>query len=146
MLKTLGPYAHRDPNLLYRILRIVKCGLGISSVSSLESDPKVADLPDNDLYYDAMTLLNEVIFPSLSLMTSNCCLAEEIWSLLRHMPYEHRYRLYDSWKNDTMDTQPLLIRAKGTAMESVKRIIKKMAKENVKHTGRQLGKLSHSTP
>merc|ERR1719468_911185 len=146
MLKALGPYTHRDPTLLYRILRILKSGLGVSSQSSLESDPKMTDLHSNDVYYDAMTLLHEVIFPSLSLMTSNCCIAEEVWSLLRHVPYEHRYRLYDSWKNETMDTQPLLIRAKATALESVKRIIKKMAKENVKHTGRQLGKLSHSTP
>lgn len=44
------------------LFRIVKCGLGIPSVSSLESDPKVADLPSNDLYYDAMTLLNEVCY------------------------------------------------------------------------------------
>ena len=43
----------------------MKCGLGIPSVSSLESDPKVGDLPSNDLYYDAMTLLNEVCYYAL---------------------------------------------------------------------------------
>ncbi len=34
----------------------------MSSLSSLESDPKMTDLHNNDLYYDAMTLLNEVKF------------------------------------------------------------------------------------
>ena len=47
------------------LFRIVKCGLGIPSVSSLESDPKVGDLPSNDLYYDAMTLLNEVCYATM---------------------------------------------------------------------------------
>ena len=32
----------------------------MSSLSSLESDPKMTDLHNNGLYYDAMTLLNEV--------------------------------------------------------------------------------------
>ena len=41
---------------------------------------------------------------------------------------------------------PVLIRAKAKTFESIKRIMKMMSKENVKHTGRQLGKLSHSSP
>ena len=32
-----------------------------------------------------------------------CCLAEEIWLVLRVYPYQHRYRLYASWKKDSME-------------------------------------------
>ena len=55
------------------------------------------------LYFEALTLFEEVILPSLSLLASNCCLAEEIWLVLRVYPYQHRYRLYASWKKDSME-------------------------------------------
>ena len=55
------------------------------------------------LYFEALTLFEEVILPSLSLLSSNCCLAEEIWQVLQVYPYQHRYRLYASWKEDSME-------------------------------------------
>jgi len=147
MLKTLGCYASIDPTLLYRILRLFKSGLGIPIAT--DQDMKVGNVKDlhtKDLYYEALTILDEVILPSLSLLKSNCCLAEEVWSLVRYMPYEHRYRLYDGWKNEALEAQPVLIKTKATCLKTVKRIIMQMAKENVKQTGRKLGKISHATP
>ena len=55
------------------------------------------------LYFEALTLFEEVILHSLSLLSSNCCLAEEIWQVLQVYPYQHRYRLYASWKEDSME-------------------------------------------
>ena len=49
-----------------------------------------ADPAKHELYYDALTLMDEVLLPSLSLSESNCCLAEEIWTVLRVYPYHHR--------------------------------------------------------
>ena len=47
--------------------------------------------PDKSvLYYDALTLMDEVFLPALALSESNCCLAEEIWTVLRAYPYHHR--------------------------------------------------------
>jgi len=146
MLLTLGPYAFRDPTLIFKTIRIFKSALGIRRTDTYEVETKPKDYTDKEYYFDLFTLLEEVFLPSLSLLNSNCCLAEEIWSLIRNFPYQHRYRLYDSWKGETMATQPILIRTKGNTFDNIKRIMKKMSKENVKHTGRQLGKLSHSSP
>lgn len=41
------------------------------------SDP--VDPSTTVIYYDILTLMDEVFLPSLSLSESNCCLAEEIW-------------------------------------------------------------------
>ena len=35
--------------------------------------------------------MDEVLLPALSLAECNCCLAEEIWTVLRVYPYHHRY-------------------------------------------------------
>jgi len=37
-----------------------------------------------------LTVYDEVILPSLSLMPSNCCLSEEVWGFIRLLKYEHR--------------------------------------------------------
>merc|ERR1719508_197435 len=93
-----------------------------------------------------LTLMDEVFLPSLSLLSSNCCLAEEIWSVLRHFPYEQRYRLYEQWKGDNTTAHPVLLRSKAAVLKSIKKLMQRVSKENVKPTGRQLGKLSHSSP
>jgi hypothetical protein len=97
------------------------------------------------LYYDALTLMDEVFLPSLSLTDSNCCLAEEIWSLLRYFPYHYRYRLYGQWKSDTYGLHPQLLKRKATMQKNIKRIMQRISKENVKPTSRQLAKLTHSS-
>ena len=150
MLLALGPHASQDPVLLYKMLRICKTGLGIKEGHKYdinESNHEVvsADL-NSKLYYLSLTLMDEVFLPALSLLTSNCCLAEEIWSLLKHFPYEQRYRLYDQWKGDTIAAHPILLRYKATVLKSIKKLMQRVSKENVKPTGRQLGKLSHSSP
>ena len=101
MLLALGPHASQDPVLLYKMLRICRTGLGIRDTGArYEADTAggevVAADTDSALYYLTLTLMDEVFLPSLSLLTSNCCLAEEIWSVLRHFPYEQvcYYHLY----------------------------------------------------
>ena len=170
MLLALGPHASQDPVLLYKMLRICRTGLGIRDTGArYEADTAggevVAADTDSALYYLTLTLMDEVFLPSLSLLTSNCCLAEEIWSVLRHFPYEQvcyyhlydyivyirsivlqRYRLYDQWKGDTISAHPVLLRYKATVLKAIKKLMQRVSKENVKPTGRQLGKLSHSSP
>jgi len=45
---------------------------------------------ENSLYYDVITLLDEVILPSLSYMDCNCCVAEEVWNIIKLYPYQCR--------------------------------------------------------
>ena len=99
MLRLLGPFAHRDPVLIIKTIRLLKMMLGIRATVTYDSEVlRKEDLSQNAYYYDVFTMLDEVFLPSLALTPANCCLAEEIWSLIRHFPYEHRYRLYDGWK------------------------------------------------
>merc|ERR1719336_2010877 len=112
-----------------------------------DSEALTKPLPSSSpLYGETLTLMEEVFLPSLSLLTSNCCLAEEIWSVLRHFPYDQRYRMSDKWKGDTISAHPVLLRYKATVLKAIKRLMQRISKDNVKPSGRQLGKLSHSSP
>ena len=138
MLLTLGPYAHDDGVLLYKVLKMLKMSLVKEDTNKIDET--------SALYDDALTLMDEVFLPSLSMSESNCCLAEEIWSLLRYFPYDRRYRLYGEWKTETFSAHPVLLKKKATLQKQAKRMMQRISKENVKQTSRQLGKLTHSAP
>ncbi|CAB4067489.1 THOC2 [Lepeophtheirus salmonis] len=125
MLLALGPHAYTDPILLYKALRIIKFSLGISVEENGRHLMKNSDPKSSVLYYDALTIMDEVFLPSLSLMDCNCGLAEEIWTVLKVYPYHFRYP---------------------NIQKSIKRIMQRLSKENVKPVSRQLGKLTHSSP
>merc|ERR1712142_741276 len=90
--------------------------------------------------------IDEVMLPSLALLPCNCCVSDELWQLLKSLPYTFRYRLYGQWKNDSYNSHARLIRAKADCLERGKYIMKRLTKESVKPSGRHLGKLSHSNP
>ena len=145
MLLTLGPHGHDDGILLYSVIRIIKTSLGLP-LRGDSSSPSNAELTASPLYYDALTLMDEVFLPSLSLTDGNCGLAEEIWSVLRVYPYHCRYRLYGQWKSDAFANHPRLLRKKSSLQKNIKRIMQRISKENVKPTSRHLGKLTHGAP
>ena len=100
-----------------------------------------------ELFYDNIyTIINEVLFPSLSMMNMNPCIAIELWNLIKNFPYEMRYSLYSSWRTKTYALFPQLIRVKADCEEKIKYLLKRLTKENVKIQGRQIGKLSHNNP
>uniref|UniRef100_A0A8C6M6R7 THO complex subunit 2 n=1 Tax=Nothobranchius furzeri TaxID=105023 RepID=A0A8C6M6R7_NOTFU len=52
----------------------------------------------------------------------------------------------NNWKNETYSGHPLLVKVKAQTVDRAKYIMKRLTKENVKQSGRQIGKLSHSNP
>jgi THO complex subunit 2 len=72
--------------------------------------------------------------------------AEEVWNVLKKLPFEDRHRLYAVWKNGTFQRHSLLIRRKVDCVKRIEDLMKRVSKDNVKPTGRVLGKLSHSCP
>nr|XP_037284733.1 THO complex subunit 2-like [Rhipicephalus microplus] len=134
MLMALGPLMHIDPVLIVKIVRLGRAFLHQKG----SANP--------DLRFDLLTLLGETLLPSLSLLECNCCVADEIWSLVKLYPYQQRYLLYHHWKNTAYKSHPLLIRVKADSLKKIKYIMKRLSKENVKPSGRQIGKLSHSNP
>lgn len=146
MLHALGPSLHYDPVLLQKIIRLMRVilenelNVDASTPAPSQSDEK------NTLYYDIVSLLDSCILPSLSYMESNCCVAEEIWSVVKLYPYNIRYALYNGWKNESYLIHPKLIRLRGDAEQDIKALMKRVSKENVKPVGRRIGKLTHSSP
>lgn len=139
----LGPSLYMDPILLYKFVRLMHAILSEMQVSP-------SNLPNAQteeiLYYDCLSLLDASILPALSYMDCNCCVAEEIWSVIKFFPYHYRYSLYSRWKNETYLIHPKLIRRRGTAQKQIKALMKRVSKENVKPVGRSIGKLSHCSP
>lgn len=130
MIVTIGPYLYRDTLLIAKIIRICR-----TILSSSQSDI---------IRYEVPTILDEAVLPAMSLVESNCALSEELWLLLKLFPYQQRYKLYTNWKAEPSNT--LMIKTRAITMKRIKYIMKRLSKENVKLSGRQIGKLSHSNP
>lgn len=139
----LGPALHHDPILMYKLIRIMNSMLTDMNVDATNG-PKTEN--DQQLYYNCISIIDASILPALSYMDCNCCVAEEIWSIIKMFPYHHRYSLYARWKNDTYLIHPKLIRRRGDTQKKIKALIKRVSKENVKPVGRSIGKLSHCSP
>uniref|UniRef100_A0A183SXM5 THO complex subunit 2 n=1 Tax=Schistocephalus solidus TaxID=70667 RepID=A0A183SXM5_SCHSO len=133
----LGPFLSHDVVLIVKLCRL--CVPYVSALASRKASP--------DAVYQAIfNMLDESILPALNMVPANCCLAEDVWRLLRHLPYDHRYRLYGQWKHLSCQGEPVLLRKRTLILLRTKAIMKRLSKENVKQLGRHLGKLSHSNP
>uniref|UniRef100_A0A1B6BZM5 THO complex subunit 2 n=4 Tax=Clastoptera arizonana TaxID=38151 RepID=A0A1B6BZM5_9HEMI len=141
MLFELGPSLHYDLVLVSKVIRLLKTNITKAKVEAHTPPPSV-----DTLYYDGISLLDDVILPTLSFLDNNCCVAEEIWSLLKLYPYQCRYCLYSRWKNETYLPHAKLVRRRGEAQKKIKDIMKKISYENVKPTSRSIGKLTHYSP
>uniref|UniRef100_A0A182PCL3 THO complex subunit 2 n=1 Tax=Anopheles epiroticus TaxID=199890 RepID=A0A182PCL3_9DIPT len=153
MFIALGPSLHYDSVLLYKLLRLMHVILTEMIVDPPNPpNPPSPSTPGGtlteleQLYYSILTLLDTSVLPSLAYMDCNCCVAEEIWSIVKLYPYQYRYSLYARWKNDTYQLQPQLIYRRGTAQKQIKALMKRVSKENSKPVGRLIGKLSHCSP
>nr|CAD7573602.1 unnamed protein product [Timema californicum] len=141
MMVALGTSMHYDPVLMYKVLRLTHASLTQNCSESQTPTPT-----DNNLYYEIITVMDDVILPSLSFMESNCCIAEQVWNILQLYPYNHRYCLYSRWKNDTYQNNAKLLRKRGDALKKMKSLMKRVSKENIKPVGRSIGKLTHASP
>ncbi|XP_043560804.1 THO complex subunit 2 isoform X1 [Chiloscyllium plagiosum] len=143
MLCYLGPHLWHDPILFAKVVRIGKAFMKEHSSDGSKPDDKEKM---DSLVSCFLSITDQVLLPSLTLMDSNACMSEELWGMLKTFPYQYRYRLYGQWKNDTYSSHPLLVKVKAQTIDRAKYIMKRLTKENVKPSGRQIGKLSHSNP
>ena len=61
------------------------------------------------------------------------------------LPYEARYRLYGKWEKDD-ERIPVVLAACLTAKLDTRRILKRLAKENLKRLDRMVAKLADANP
>ncbi|KAM8835686.1 THO complex subunit 2 isoform 1-T1 [Synchiropus picturatus] len=141
MLCYLGPHLAHDPILFAKIVR-----LGKSFMKEYQSETVTDKDKMETLLSCFLCIADQVLLPSLCLMDCNACMSEELWGLFKLFPYQHRYRLYGQWKNETYACHPQLVKIKAHTVERAKYIMRRLTKENVKQSGRQIGKLSHSNP
>lgn len=134
MVLALGLHLHIDPILMAKIIRLSRHWMLLKTNS-----------PDFGMAAIS-NVIEQSLLPSLSLLECNCCVAEELWSLLKLFSYQVRYTFYHQWKTTVNATHPLLIKVKADTLKRLKYIMKRLSKENVKPSGRQIGKLSHSNP
>ncbi|XP_053129747.1 THO complex subunit 2 isoform X2 [Hemicordylus capensis] len=143
MLCSLGPHLSHNPILFAKVVRLGKAFMKeYQSDGSKQEDKEKMEV----LFSCLLSITDQVLLPSLSLMDCNACMSEELWGMFKTFPYQHRYRLYGQWKNETYNSHPLLVKVKAQSIDRAKYIMKRLTKENVKPSGRQIGKLSHSNP
>lgn len=89
--------------------------------------------------------MGSCLLPSLQLIPGNPAVGQGIWEVLSLLPYEVRYRLYGEWEKDD-ERIPMVLAARQTAKLDTRRILKRLAKENLKQLGRMVAKLAHANP
>ncbi|XP_076922275.1 THO complex subunit 2-like [Bidens hawaiensis] len=151
MLNSVGPYLHRDTLLLQKVCRVLR-GYYLSALKCVVSGDDI-NLSENrtprlhlkEARLNLEEALGACLLPSLQLIPANPAVGQEIWAVLSLLPYEARYRLYGEWEKDD-ECNPMVLSAKQTAKLDTRRILKRLAKENLKQLGRMVAKLAHANP
>lgn len=88
MATALGPSLYIDPVLMHKLIRLIRVflvELNVDFNNGFPTDPVLSAL-----CHDILTLLDASILPALSYLDCNCCVAEEIWSVVKFFPYHYR--------------------------------------------------------
>jgi THO complex subunit 2 len=86
------------------------------------------------------------LIPAISLVGPNPGVMNEVYDLLKHLPYCTRFSLYGEWQLTAYKNFPeLKLRASETDKET-KGILRRISKQDVKRFGRALAKVSTSNP
>ncbi|KAF6168558.1 hypothetical protein GIB67_005170 [Kingdonia uniflora] len=156
MLSCVGPYLYRNAILLQKVCRVIRgyylsalelvgSGGKASFLDSANGGPRDPRLHLKDARLRVEEALGMCFLPSLQLIPANPAVGQEIWELMSLLPYEARYRLYGEWEKDD-EKIPVLLAARQTAKLDTRRILKRLAKENLKQLGRMVAKLAHANP
>ncbi|KAK2527352.1 Thoc2 [Columba guinea] len=120
MLCYLGPHLSHDPILFAKVVRLGKAFMKeFQSDGSKQEDKEKMEI----LFSCLLSITDQVLLPSLSLMDCNACMSEELWGMFKTFPYQYRYRLYGQWKNETYNSHPLLVKVKAQTIDRAKYIM-----------------------
>ncbi|KAL9187407.1 hypothetical protein ACHAXT_001510 [Thalassiosira profunda] len=144
-------------SLYVRLCRLYKAKLTAMEADSSEVDASAID-------EDTLSVLSVFLVPSLSLFPSDTTLPNELWSVLKHLTYEIRYKLYSAWRYPGLEKQTLrsllpkdvksgnvpkpldVIESEIETGIAARYVLKRISKDNIKDKGRQLAKTSHNNP
>ncbi|KAG6707895.1 hypothetical protein I3842_06G055000 [Carya illinoinensis] len=156
MLACAGPYLYRDTLLLQKVCRVLRGyylsalelvgnGDGARNSEAAVVGNRVPRLHLKDARSRIEEALGKCLLPSLQMIPANPAVGQEIWEVMNLLPYEVRYRLYGEWEKDD-EGIPLVLASRQTAKLDTRRILKRLAKENLKQLGRMVAKLAHANP
>ncbi|PPS08311.1 hypothetical protein GOBAR_AA12331 [Gossypium barbadense] len=156
MLATVGPHLYRDTLLLQKVCRVLRSYYlsalelvtnadGASNGEMVTTGHRNPRLHLKEARSRVEETLGACLLPSLQLVPANPAVGQEIWEVMNLLPYEVRYRLYGEWEKDD-ERNPTILAARHTAKLDTRRILKRLAKENLKQLGRMVAKLAHANP
>ncbi|KAL7181123.1 hypothetical protein ACSBR1_040061 [Camellia fascicularis] len=156
MLSCAGPFLYRDTLLLQKVCRVLRSyylsALELVSADNGDFIPETGIGGNRNPRFhlkEARLRIEEALgtclLPSLQLIPANPAVGQEIWEVMNLLPYEARYRLYGEWEKDD-ERIPMVLAARQTAKLDTRRILKRLAKENLKQLGRMVAKLAHANP
>ena len=139
LLNTIVPFlAVIGPRLAFNISAATKITrLGVCFVKN------ATDASTKKLWLDIIVCY---LLPTLSLSDGNAGFATELWKLVGLFPYKTRYTLYGKWRNSSYEKHPELALVKMVTISDTKKLLRRIATENIKQSGRKLCKLSCSNP
>ena len=129
------------------------CRLLKSILTTIVAESKTSIIPS--IPQDIFSFFESFLVPSLSLFPSNPAISTELWSVLTLLPYDIRYKLYESWKGSGLEkagligggTKPLPnVEAEMVAGKAARYSLKRLSKDNIRDMSRQLAKVTHSNP
>ncbi|XP_044124914.1 THO complex subunit 2-like [Bufo gargarizans] len=90
MLCFLGPYLSHDPILLAKIVRL---GKSFMKAYEFQTDASKAEERERIevLFSCFLSITDQVLLPSLTLMDCNACLSEELWGMIKTFPYQYSH-------------------------------------------------------
>ncbi|OBZ83377.1 THO complex subunit 2 [Choanephora cucurbitarum] len=103
-----------------------------------------SEFPNSRTY--CTNLLREFLLPSIAFSQGNPGTMASVWEILCRFTFQERYALYGEWHADfykkTIETKLLKVRTE----RSIREVMRCVNKNNVRPSGRDLGKLAHSNP
>lgn len=101
-----------------------------------------------------LDFLRSFLLPSLSLFPSNPTMSQEIWAVLRTLPYQTRYSMYQSWLGKGLEraglrdtAKPLwLVAGEIQAGKDARYALKRLSKDTIRDMSRSIAKVCHSHP
>lgn len=91
-------------------------------------------------------MLREIVLPSISFSDHNPGTIADAWEVCCRLTFQERYALYGEWFNDFYKKNIETKLLKARTERDIKDIMRRVAKNDVRRCGRDLGKLAHSNP
>jgi len=133
LLKMLSHYLHHDVKVFCKVARLVK-----DYCKEVKGDTEKEE--------EVLSIISLSLLPSVCCIDANPAAVQEVWDILKTLPYQSRFRAYGNFREAAFVDNPDLLTKKGGVVIAAKKCIKRLTKENSKQKGKELAKFAHSNP